>query len=74
MKQGLLWYDNDPKKSLEAKLIEAANRYKEKFGSEPTVCYINPTQIEAQRSGYGKVKVVSAARVSPNHLWLEIEK
>ncbi len=74
MKQGWLWYDNDPKKTLEAKLAEAAQRYKLKFGIEPSVCYINPAQLGSKEAAKGKVKLISASAVSPNYLWLEIEK
>jgi hypothetical protein len=74
MKQGLLWYDNDSKKSLEAKLADAVSRYKEKYGAEPSVCYVHPTHIDQARPTYGKIKMVKADRMQPNHLWLEIDK
>ncbi len=74
MKLGLLWYDNDPKKTLDLKLAEAATRYKEKFGAEPSVCYVNPAQMDAPQAAHGKFKLVGAAAVLPNHIWLEIEK
>ncbi len=73
MKQGLVWYDGDPKKTLDAKMAEAAKRYKEKYGSDPTVCYINPAHLADQRSTAGKMRIVSASQVLPNHLWLEID-
>ncbi len=72
MKLGLVWYDNDPKKSFDVKMIEAVRRYKEKYGTEPTVCYVNPAQLEQQTGAAGKLRLVSAAQVLPNHLWLEI--
>ncbi len=74
MKRGWLWYDSDPKKSLDAKLTEAALRYKEKFGMEPTVCYINPAHLDSKESARGSLKVISTSAVSPNYLWLELEK
>ncbi len=72
MKQGLVWYDNDPKKTLDVKMTEAAKRYQEKFGAEPTICYLNPAHIDAKRASFGKLRLVSAPKVRPNHLWLEI--
>lgn len=78
MKLGLLWYDGDPKKTLDAKLAEASVRYREKFGTEPTVCYLNPAQLGPQSgpapAPRGKLKLVSAATILPNHLWLEIDQ
>ncbi len=73
MKQGLVWYDNDPKKSLDDKVMEAASRYKEKFGVEPNVCYIHPSHLDDKRATIAKMRVVQAAQVLPNHLWLEAE-
>lgn len=73
MKQGWLWYDNDPKKPLEEKLIEAALRYKQKSGTEPTVCYVNPADLDSKETSKGKVKLVGASAISPNYLWLEID-
>lgn len=74
MKQGWLWYDNDPKKPLDEKLTEAALKYKEKFGIEPTVCYVNPAHLDSKESSKGKVKLISASTVMPNYFWLEIDK
>ncbi len=73
MKQGLVWYDGDPKKTLDAKMTEAAKRYKEKYGSEPTVCYVNPSHLADKQRTVGKMRIVSASQVLPNHLWLEID-
>ncbi len=73
MKQGLVWYDNDPKKSLDQKVTEAAVRYKEKFGVEPNVCYVHPSHLESNRATIAKLRVIRAGQVLPNHLWLEAE-
>ncbi len=74
MKLGLLWYDNDPRKPLDLKVNEAVQRYREKFGAEPTICYINPSHLSSKKPMLGKMRVVSAAQVLPNHFWLEIEE
>jgi hypothetical protein len=73
MKQGFLWFDNDPKKTMESKLAEAMNRYKTKFGAAPTVCYVNPSDVDASLQNHGKVKLVGTIAVLPHHLWLEID-
>lgn len=41
MELGLLWYDDDPKKTLERKISEAAERYRQRFGRLPNVCRVN---------------------------------
>jgi hypothetical protein len=48
MREGLLWYDNDPKKALTVKVAEAAQAYQRKFGQRP------PVRL-AVRSGTGAV-------------------
>jgi hypothetical protein len=38
---GLLWYD-DSQTDFAKKVLEAAERYEEKFGARPNRCYVNP--------------------------------
>ena len=73
MKQGLLWFDNDPKRSLEEKIAQAAERYYQKFGHRPNTCFVNPQMFPGQevRPATG-VRVVSAHDVLPHHLWLGV--
>lgn len=40
---GLLWFDGDPRRSFDAKIEQAAARYRVKFGQEPNVCYVHPS-------------------------------
>ena len=44
---GLLWYDDDNRRPLAAKVIEAVERYRERVGFEPTVCQLAPAQLTA---------------------------
>src|SRR5579883_1837909 len=46
LKVGLLWFDDDTKRALTAKLDEAAERYEERFGVRPTLVHLNPAQAE----------------------------
>jgi hypothetical protein len=45
MVSGLLWYDDDTHRSLATKVAEAAERYRERVGYEPTTCQLNPSLI-----------------------------
>jgi hypothetical protein len=47
MASGLLWYDDDKHRPLASKVAEAAQRYRERVGYEPTTCQLNPTLIPA---------------------------
>lgn len=39
---GLLWYDDDTHRPLAVKIADAAERFRERVGFEPTVCQLNP--------------------------------
>ena len=45
MKIGMLWYDNDPKKTLEAKIQGAVEYYAKKYGKTPNLCYVHPLML-----------------------------
>src|SRR5690348_9798412 len=43
---GLLWYDDDARRPLAAKIIEATERYRDRVGFAPTVCQLPPQQFK----------------------------
>ena len=74
MEQGLLWFDNDPKRSLEDKIAQAAERYSQKFGQQPNTCYVNPQMVAGPENGKiaKDVRVVTAKNILPHHFWLGV--
>ncbi len=72
MKLGLLWYDNDPKKSFEKKISEASVRFREKFGSDPNVCYMNPADLSSPAPTV-PLRFIGVKIIRPHHFWLEHE-
>lgn len=67
--EGLLWFDDDPRRPFNAKMAEAARRFSERTGWIPTACEVNP-QTLAQRSaaivparGSGRAARAKAARL-----------
>jgi hypothetical protein len=76
MKEGLLWYDDNPGRDLAEKIRPAARRYRQKFGTAPEVCYVHPSTL----GGNGKVQQVGRVRVSSkpsvlrHHFWLGREE
>ena len=76
MKEGLLWYDDNPGRDLAEKIGPAARRYRQKFGTAPEVCYVHPSTL----GGNGKVKQVGGVRVASlpsvlrHHFWLGREE
>lgn len=81
MKVGLLWYDDDPRRELEAKVVRAAQRYREKYGCWPNTCYVHArtglpsgeelARVTCQSEGTRKVvRLLSAPNILLHHFWL----
>jgi len=67
MNAGMLWFDNDPKTALTAKIERAVDYYRHKYGRDPNLCLI-------QKPETGKVVVRPYRPVLPGHLWIGIEE
>jgi hypothetical protein len=79
MKIGMLWFDNDPKVELVAKVEKAAAYYRAKYGCSPTLCFVHPSMIPPANAELaaaplrtGGVEVRSTRSVLPNHFWIGI--
>ncbi|HAL61172.1 MAG TPA: hypothetical protein DCP08_02035 [Chloroflexi bacterium] len=77
MRVGLLWFDDDPKKEVSLKVKEAAQRYLEKFGRRPNVCYVSPATLPLPLDPPGPagihldgLRVLSSPLVLPDHFWV----
>ena len=89
MKEGLLWYDDNPKHNLAEKVGRAARRYRQKFGTPPDVCYVHPSALsdgqaclDGRQAGgsngkvrkVGEVRVASLPSVLRHHFWVGREE
>jgi len=70
MREGLLWFDDDPRRQLEEKIEQAAMRYRQKFGALPDVCYVNDKAIDKAEVRIGGVSVLPMHTVQPHHFWI----
>jgi len=73
MKEGLLWLDVDPKRSLRDKIIHADASYRRKFGVVPNLCFCNANQLEKPMT-VGKLRVLPAENVLRHHFWVGVER
>lgn len=70
-----VWYDDNPKKSVNAKIDEAVLKYKQKFGKDPSICKLNEN-MQPQNSEVSSldevagVKVLRAKNVPQNYFWI----
>ena len=76
MKQGLLWFDDDPGRDLAEKVGRAAQRYRQKFGASPDICYVHPSALggNGQERRVGGVRVAPLPHVLRHHFWLGQEE
>ncbi len=69
MNVGMLWLDDDRKRSLDEKVSRAAEYYREKYGRMPEMCLVNQGMLETEMR-VGKVNVQPIANILPHHFWL----
>lgn len=78
MQSGLLWFDNDPGRSLGSKVISAAQRYREKFGVAPDTCYVNACALPGKDAvivwGEASLRVLPAPNILAHHFWVGVEQ
>lgn len=70
MKTGMLWFDNDPHRNLREKIQQAANYYQQKYGSQPTVCFVHPRLQEIAFETDINLEVKFNQAISPDHIWI----
>jgi hypothetical protein len=76
MKVGLLWFDDDPRRSLEDKVLKAALRYRRKYGHSPNLCFVHPSVFsgggDRRVRKAGGVEIHSRRSVLRDHFWLGV--
>ncbi len=70
MKEGLLWFDDDPRRQIVEKVLQAAARYRQKFGSAPDVCYVSEQMLDGDEMRVGDLRILPASTVRPHHFWI----
>ena len=73
MKEGLLWFDNDPRRKLAEKVGQAATRYQVRFGQRPTVCYLNIADLDGQPDEIKGIRLQPVSNVLRHHFWVGVE-
>lgn len=73
MQLGLLWFDDDPARSVDDKIMRAVMRYERKHGIRPNVCQVNPAQYKEVEHKPIEVKVKQAKHIMVNYFWVGVE-
>lgn len=79
MNVGMLWFDNDPRTALTAKVARAADYYRKKYGLAANLCLVHPSMLAEQRPDMieeqaGRVAVRPNRAIQPGHLWIGTEE
>jgi len=72
MKIGMLWFDNDPKRSLDKKIHAAVEHYVKKYGAHPDMCYVHPKMLPPIPPEVPGVTVRANQSVLPDHIWVGV--
>jgi hypothetical protein len=80
MNIGMLWFDNDPKTEVSAKIARAASYYRDKYGKTPNLCFVHPSMLGATPQGNGNgsfkggpIEVRTSPTIRPNHFWIGVD-
>ncbi len=70
MNSGMLWFDNDPKTDLTFKIKKAAEYYRQKYGSTPNLCLVNPSMLDEKIFREDRITVRTYRAVLPGCFWI----
>lgn len=71
---GCMYFNNNPRKSLEEKVVEAAVYYRNKYHLEPDTCMVHP-QYELKPSLIvNGITVKPCQEILPNNFWIGQEQ
>ncbi len=71
---GWLWFDDDPRTSLEEKVNRAATRYRQRFGRPPRLCYVSQKTLGGQQPALAALQVRGASNVLPGHFLFVVDE
>ena len=74
MNTGMLWFDNDPKTTLDVKVQQAADFYRHKYGRVPDLCLVNPAILEKSQAQSGRINIRPLRAIMPGHLWIGVDE
>lgn len=69
----MMWFDNDPKSEFLAKVKKTAEYYRDKYGSEPNLCFVHPSMLESTNLIADSLKICANSSVLPHHFWIGVQ-
>lgn len=74
MEIGMMWFDDNPKTPLSAKVHQAVEHYRTKYGKTPDLCLVNPAMLAENQTQEGKVMIRTLRSILPGHLWIGVDE
>ena len=78
MKTGLLWFDDDPDRTLEDKVARAAAHYQRKHGRAPDLCFVHSGAFDGndnrKMTKVGEVEIRAGRSILPHHFWIGVDE
>lgn len=74
MNIGMLWFDNQPDKDFETKVLEAIGHYRSKYGIEANQVIVHPTMVAKAGQRIAEAIILTNRTVLPNHFWVGRKK
>lgn len=79
MNSAILWFDDDPKSTLQEKILQAAHYYRRNYDRAPLLCLINPgaqaenPDLKTVPFEGSEITVRAWNGTLSDHLWLGFE-
>ena len=74
MTTGMFWFDQEISNSIQERIFKASVYFQEKFGVQPTVCYLNPECRLSIPNVINQMEILYNGSIQPNHLWLGVKE
>ena len=72
MDVGMMWLDDNKKRSLAQKVERASEYYRDKYGRHPTFCHVHRQSVE-EEAQIGDIQLIPDPQILPNHFWLGVK-
>jgi hypothetical protein len=74
MHTGMMWFSNNPKMTLQEKIVQGVAYYTKKYGRQPDMVLVHPSMMEQQeKPDITGVTVRPYRPVLPGHIWIGVE-
>lgn len=67
---GMLWIDEGQGRDLASRVREAVASYEAQYGVAPSLCLLNPDQMDENAEVFGGLRLEANPSLLPNYFWI----